>query len=143
MNIIEIVVGVSVIGGTIVLCEFFLRKKNKPLVSAPQPNVAIDYFTHEEAIGAQEPQTAADAIRQTEATIATVKSETRKRRQQWIYKLSLNETEEEVAKYFGLEGRPTRVGITSMGRRMIAVWNGTDFQDGKEVPTEPNVEPEF
>jgi hypothetical protein len=70
------------------------------------------------------PKTAAEAINITFGSVAEIRAETKERRK-WAYLVVDNDSSSEAnraCEFYGRPGAPYRVGKTSTGRHMIAVW---------------------
>ena len=70
------------------------------------------------------PKNTAEAINMTFGSVAEIRAETKERRK-WAYLVVDAESSDEAARaceFYGRPGAPYRVGKTSTGRYMIAVW---------------------
>lgn len=79
-------------------------------------------------------ETVLEAMNATSTSIASVKRDT-KDRKKWLYIMTPESEEWCVAFFQKPEGTPTKIGHSSIGARMVAVWNGNG--------SVPNCEPQF
>jgi hypothetical protein len=86
---------------------------------------ALDPVQHRDPIPYDvAPKTAAEAINMTFGSVAEIRAETKERRK-WAYLVVDVDSASEAARactFYGRPDAPYRVGKTSTGRHMIAVW---------------------
>lgn len=78
------------------------------------PNVNVEEDAHESVM---------EAMQAAGMSIASVKEAIRGRKD-WLYKMTDEEPEAVVAFFGKPEGTPTHVGHSTIGKRLVAVWNG-------------------
>jgi hypothetical protein len=110
--------------GTVFLLERFVGPSTEA-----KPRAAVPYMTPDEDVVPPHKNTQ-EAIAATYGAVAEVRSETRERRK-WSFLMTEDEPAK-VAEFFGRPGAETRVGHNTIGKRLVAVWQGSDPKPDSE-----------